>query len=242
MRRVVFISRTIRLGKTISVRSRSRPSQMDRAAWPTSMMKGMGKGLRAVRSVRTKPGADGSDLHPGPGEVDAQRLQEVDLGGLGRSVGFCASQPAVAGYGGDAGYGLAPSLQHRGQDRRDGVAHAGEVDLDVAVQDVGVPGRRVHLLPVARGQHREVDRAQLLPDSCCSGRDGGGVVTSAGRASMFPPATSWSCSLRRAEIATVAPRRRSSRATAAPIPLDPPTTQATFPARFMLSPWSAGAG
>ena len=56
MRRVVFISRTIRLGKTISVCLRSRPSQMDRAAWPTSMMKGMGKGLRAVRSVRTKPG------------------------------------------------------------------------------------------------------------------------------------------------------------------------------------------
>ena len=29
---------------------------MDRAAWPASMMKGMGKGLPAVRPVRTKPG------------------------------------------------------------------------------------------------------------------------------------------------------------------------------------------
>jgi hypothetical protein len=46
--------------------------------------------------VRTKPGADGRDLHAGSGEVDAQRLQEVDLGGLGRSVGLGAGQPAVA--------------------------------------------------------------------------------------------------------------------------------------------------
>jgi len=40
-----------------------------------------------------------------------------------------------------------------------------------------------------------------------------------------------------AEIATVAPRCRSSRATAAPIPLDPPMTQATLPLSFMPASW-----
>src|SRR6185437_3852268 len=108
-------------------------------------------------------------------EVDAQRLEQVDLGRLGRAVGFGAGQPAVAGDGGDAGDDAVVLLQHAGQHGRDGVAHAGEVDADVLVEDVGVPVRRVHLLPVAGRQHGEVDRAQLLPDSCCSVRDGGGV-------------------------------------------------------------------
>jgi hypothetical protein len=75
---------------------------MDRAAWPASMMNGMGKRLRAVRSVRTKPGQTVVTC-AGSGEVDAQRLQEVDLGCLGRSVGLGAGEPAVTGYGGGVG-------------------------------------------------------------------------------------------------------------------------------------------
>ena len=100
------------------------------------------------------------------------------------------------------------SPQHPGQDGRDGVAHAGEVDLDVPVEDVGVPVRRVHLLPVARGQHREVDRAQLLADSCGGGRDGGGVGDVGGEDEHVPAGTPRGAApSRRAEIATVAPRR-----------------------------------
>src|SRR6476469_1163378 len=61
-------------------------------------------------------------------------------------------------------------------------------------------------------------------------------VTSSGTTSMCPPDTSWSCSSRRAEIATAPPRQASSRATAAPIPLEAPTTQATLPFSSMPAP------
>ena len=43
-------------GKTISGRPDSRPSAISRAASSASMMKGMGKELLSVISVRTKPG------------------------------------------------------------------------------------------------------------------------------------------------------------------------------------------
>ncbi len=59
-------------------------------------------------------------------------------------------------------------------------------------------------------------------------------VTSHGTASMSVPATSASRSSRRAETATRAPRALSSRAVAAPIPLDAPTTQARTPCRLTL--------
>jgi hypothetical protein len=67
--------------------------------------------------------------------VDAQGLEQVDLCRLGRAVGFGSGQPAVAGDGGDAGDGSAPPLQHPGQHGGDGVAHPGEVDPDVLVED-----------------------------------------------------------------------------------------------------------
>jgi hypothetical protein len=47
----------------------------------------------------------------------------------------------------------------------------GEVDPDVLVEDLGVPVLRVHLLPVAGGQHGKVDGAELLVYSCGGGRD-----------------------------------------------------------------------
>ena len=97
--------------------------------------------------------------------------------------------------------------QHAGQHGRDGVAHAGEVDADVLVEDVGVPVRRVHLLPVAGRQHREVDRAQLLPDSCGSGRDGGGVGDVGGQDEHVPARNVL-------ELLLAAGRDRDGRATA----------------------------
>src|SRR6185437_10488385 len=54
------------------------------------------------------------------------------------------------------------SSQHAGQHGCDGVAHPGEVDPDVLVEDLGVPVLRVHLLPVAGGQYGNVDGAELL--------------------------------------------------------------------------------
>ena len=53
---------------------------------------------------------------------------------------------------------------------------------------------------------------------------------------MRPPETWSSAASRRADIATVAPRATSSRAVAAPMPLDAPTTQTTFPRKFTRMP------
>ena len=49
---------------------------------------------------------------------------------------------------------------------------------------------------------------------------------------MRPRETSSSAVSRRAEMATVAPRATSSRAVAAPMPLEAPTTQTTLPRKF----------
>ena len=43
------------------------------------------------------------------------------------------------------------------------------------VEHRSVPVRRVHLLPVARGQHREVDGSELFADSCGGSHDRGSV-------------------------------------------------------------------
>src|SRR6185312_4055634 len=54
-------------------------------------------------------------------------------------------------------------------------------------------------------------------------------------------ATSSSCALRRAVSTSVAPRADSSRAIAAPMPLDPPVTSARRPARSLMAPWYSPA-
>jgi len=46
-----------------------------------------------------------------------------------------------------------------------------KVDADVLVEEVGVPVRRVHLLPVAGGQHGKVNRSELFVYSCGGGHD-----------------------------------------------------------------------
>ncbi len=110
-------------------------------------------------------------MHPGAGDVDAQGLEQVDLCRLCRAVGFGAGQPAVSGHGRDASDDAVVPPQHAGQHGRDGVAHPGEVDPDVLVEDLGVPARRVHRLPVAGAQHGKVDGSELFVHSRGGGRN-----------------------------------------------------------------------
>jgi hypothetical protein len=109
-------------------------------------------------------------VHPGPGDVHAQGLEQVDLRRFCCSVGFGAGQPAVSGDGCDAGDDAVPAPQHAGQHSRDGVAHPGQVDPDVLVEHLGVPCGRVHLLPVAGGQHGHVDGSEFFAYSYGGGR------------------------------------------------------------------------
>ena len=67
-----------------------------RAASSGSSMNGIGKLLRPVRRCARSPGQMVTTRRPRP-QVDAQRLQQVDLGRLGGAVGLGLRQAAVAG-------------------------------------------------------------------------------------------------------------------------------------------------
>ena len=107
--------------------------------------------------------------------MDPQGLEQVDLPRLGRAVCLRSRQPAVAGDGGDTGNDTGALRQHLREHRRDRVAHADQVDLDVLVEGLGVPVLGAHLLPVAGGQDRDVDWSELVLDASCSGLQRRGV-------------------------------------------------------------------
>ena len=244
--RAAFISAAIGRGKTISVRRRSIPSAMARAASSASMMNGIGKSFDSVISVRTKPGQTVVTRTPCPAQRRAQRLEQVDLRGLRGAVGLGAGEAAVAGHRRDPDEVPAPGRDHRRDDGGQHVVEAEQVDLDVSGELVGVPGGGVELLPVAGAPDHDVEAAEGVR----SPRRRRDVrrprsVTSSGTTVIVPAATASRSSARRALIATWAPRSTSSVASAAPMPLDAPTSQKRRPrigcSRVMTPPRPTGS-
>ena len=158
--RAAFISAAIGSGNTISVRRRSIPSAMARAASSASMMNGIGKLVDRVISVRTKPGQTVVTRTPRGAERRPQRLEQIDLRGLGGAVRLGSGHPAVSGNRGDPHDVAAAVRGHRRDDRGEQVVQPEQVDLDVSREHLRVPLCGVELLPVAGAPHRDVEAAE----------------------------------------------------------------------------------
>ena len=126
-------------------------------------MNGIGKVLPVGQSVRTKPGQIVVTRDPAGREVDAQRLEQVELGRLRRAVGLGAGEAAVAG--------------DRRRCRRSAAAAVGSMSARTAssawpmpirlvwkwpANSLGVPGLDAGTAPVGRVQHGDVDPAERL--------------------------------------------------------------------------------
>ena len=141
--------RRSRCGRAPGRRRSARP------AASASMMNGIGNRLPAVRSVRTNPGQMVVTRTPRRADLDAQRLEQVDLPRLGRAVGLGAGDAPVAGDRGDARDDALAALEHLGQHGRrcallmpTRLTSTWRLKTSVS-QSVGA-----HLLPVAGGQDR----------------------------------------------------------------------------------------
>ena len=111
-----------------------------------------------------EPGADRRHRDAERQQVDAQRLQQVDLGRLRGAVRLRGREAAVAGHAGHAHDAAGPRPAHVRQHRLDTVDHPHQVHLDVAAEDVGIPGGHIHAAVRRRIQDCDVDPAQLVPD------------------------------------------------------------------------------
>ena len=125
-------------------------------------MNGIGKSFASVISVRTKPGQTVVTRTPCAAQRRSQRLEQVDLRGLGGAVGLRAGEAAVAGNRRDPDEVAAPGRDHRRDDGGEHVVQAEQVDLDVPGELVGVPGGGVELLPVAGAPDHDVEAAERL--------------------------------------------------------------------------------
>jgi hypothetical protein len=112
-RRAAFISRAI--GREDDVGALTLQSVADGSCGLVGIDdEGHGEGVAGREAGADEAWADRGHAYPGPGDVDAQGLQQVDLCRLGRAAGLGAGQPAVSGYGGDADDDVVMSLQHAG--------------------------------------------------------------------------------------------------------------------------------
>ena len=188
-----------------------------------------------------EPGADRRHRDAERQQVDAQRLQQVDLGRLGGAVRLRAREAAVAGDAGHAHDAAGPRPAHVRQHRLDAVDHPHQVHLDVAAEDVGIPGGHVHAAVRRRVQDCDVDPAQLVPD-----RGGRGqhrrAVADVQRHRHHPVALRLLFEPLGAAGADrdPAPRAASSAASASPMPLDAPVIQTRLPPSFTGAPAPAG--
>ena len=197
---------------------------------------------RSSASARS-PGATVWTTMPRGPEAAAQRLEQVDQRRLGRAVGLRTR----------AGRGSRRPTRCRRSGRAPRRASSGRRPRGRARCPSGwsAAGRRTPRCPTAPARNRDqvpaLSTATSRPPSAArtaapAATVAARSVTSTGSTCIRPAATSRSFSAFRALIATDAPRSASSRASAAPIPLDAPVTQTRAPSICTLRPPRRGCG
>nr|WP_246486179.1 hypothetical protein [Kribbella qitaiheensis] len=137
-------------------------------------MNGIGNVFVEVISVSTNPGQTVSTSIPSGAEPDPERLEQIDLRGLGGAVRLRTGQAAIPRDRGDSDDHPGTALAQVGDQGAEAVREATEVHVQVPVERLDVE-LVAHLLPVAGAQYDDVEPAERLDHLIQRGLDLPGV-------------------------------------------------------------------